>query len=79
MHLNIAGYKIDMSKYALTAPVLLLAGTLVLADCIPQAKVTTSQTARTVAANTPANPRISVMFSFVNLCGISLTPGGASR
>ena len=43
MHLNIAGYKIDMSKYALTAPVLLLAGTLVLADCIPQAKVTTSQ------------------------------------
>ncbi len=32
-----------MSKYALAAPVLLVACILVLADCTPQAKVTTSQ------------------------------------
>ena len=43
MPLNIAARKIDMSKYALARRALLLACILVLADCTPQAKVTTSQ------------------------------------
>ncbi len=43
MPLNIAGQRIDMRKYALAAPTLLVACILMFANCTPQAKVTTSQ------------------------------------
>jgi len=43
MPLNIAGRTMDMSKYALAAPVLAVACLLMLADCTPQAKVTAAQ------------------------------------
>jgi hypothetical protein len=43
MPLNFAGQRIGMSKYALPVAVLLVACILVLADCTPQANVTTSQ------------------------------------
>jgi hypothetical protein len=43
MPLNIAGRTMDMSKYALAAPVLVVACLLMLADCTPQAKVTAAQ------------------------------------
>jgi hypothetical protein len=43
MPLNIAGQRMGMSKYALPVAVLLVACLPVLADCTPQAKVTTSQ------------------------------------
>ena len=43
MPLNVAVRRIAVSKYALPIAVLLAACILVLADCTPQAKVTTSQ------------------------------------
>jgi len=43
MPLNIAAQNMDMSKYALPVAVLLFACLPVLADCTPQAKVTSSQ------------------------------------
>jgi hypothetical protein len=43
MPLNTAGRTMDMSKYALAAPVLAVACLLMLADCTPQAKVTAAQ------------------------------------
>src|SRR5207244_6589839 len=42
MPLNIAAQRIDISEYALRVAVLLVACVLVLADCTPQATVTTS-------------------------------------
>ncbi len=43
MPLNIAGQRMHTSKYALPVSVLFVACILVLANCTPQAKVTTSQ------------------------------------
>ena len=43
MPLNIAGQRTEMFKYAVALPVLLVACILVLADCTPQSKLTTSE------------------------------------
>jgi len=43
MPLDLLAQRTDMSKYALAVPALLVGCVLVLADCTPQAKVTTSQ------------------------------------
>jgi hypothetical protein len=75
MPLDIVAQRTDMSKYALAVPALLVGCVLVLADCTPQAKVTTSEAQ--IPAIAPGTARVWFFRGWDSPSGQSFVYGAA--